>query len=618
MIQLRVDHDAAARLGRGALAVVLAPGAARPDLDPLLCLELRDGVLVPPGCAVGSAVALPAGARLLALLAPDPVSARRLLPLLPAEIPTIVGRDAMPDLLQLLATRLQAESDGRRDSEAARDAALRRLGDGAPPAPELLLDLPPGGAAPPRAVQPLGRPAEGLCRIELHLAEAAAGAASLLRLRLVAAGRIRAAWAVPGPGLSPGWLGLDLPEPARLGAAEARLEVACETAEGDRIALSAAAGSDAPLALRAWTAAPGRHVLPRHYDWAAADLPLPGLPLALAEADLASATAEGASLRLVAAGEEPARLMIELPAEAEATVTLRPLPPAPLDLLRSAFALRAGEARQVSLALRIETAGGAVESGWRAPDAAGALSLDMPLPGLAAGLRLGLRNGGAIPAVLEVSRLSLMAGAAGEVLPPPPAPAARPAAIAVLGARGAVALPAGARLPQVAMAAALPQAAAAPGSIGLAPAGVTTWQDVKLQQHMVSPDGGYRHMDLVVTGLVAEAGLWRQLRTKLFDRRGTIGLEFREAKGWPQMFDVWPVGGTDGFGPFWRLESDRAAEAVAALATPHDRALVAALLEVLPGVASRGATLAGLAAAEATAWAERARKLATAVAAARR
>jgi hypothetical protein len=135
---------------------------------------------------------------------------------------------------------------------------------------------------------------------------------------------------------------------------------------------------------------------------------------------------------------------------------------------------------------------------------------------------------------------------------------------------------------------------------------------------MVSPDGGYRHMDLTLMGLVADAGLWRQLRTKLFDRRGVIGLEFREAKGWPQMFDVWPVGGTDGFGPFWRLESDRAAEAIAALATPHDRAMVAALLAVLPDVAARGAALAGLAAADGTAWAERARTLAAAVAAIRR
>jgi hypothetical protein len=410
--------------------------------------------------------------------------------------------------------------------------------------PALLMDLPPHGTAPPRAEQPLGRPAEGLCRIELHLGEAAAGAASLLRVRLVAEGRVRAAWAVPGPELSPGWLGLDLPEPARLGAAEARLVVACEAAEGDRIALSSSADGGAPLALRAWTAAPGRHVLPTHFDWAAADLPLPGLPLAVMEAELAAATAEGAELRLVAVGEEPARLMFGIPPGSEAVVRLPALPAAPLDLLRSRFALRAGEAREMALALQVETPAGAVESGWRGPDAMGFLSLDLPLPGMAARLRLDLRNRGAVPAVIEVARLALMAGAAGEVLP---APAARPSAGPV-AARGAVALPGAVAAPQAVIAAALPLAAPSPAGTVLAPAGLATWQDVRLQQHMVSPDGGYRHMDLTLMGLVADAGLWRQLRTKLFDRRGVIGLEFREAKGWPQMFDVWPVGGTDGFG----------------------------------------------------------------------
>ncbi|MBX9595343.1 MAG: hypothetical protein K2X46_13315, partial [Roseomonas sp.] len=121
-------------------------------------------------------------------------------------------------------------------------------------------------------------------------------------------------------------------------------------------------------------------------------------------------------------------------------------------------------------------------------------------------------------------------------------------------------------------------------------------------------------LDLAITGLVAPAGLWRQVRTKLFDRRGTVGLEFRSMKGWPQMFDRWPGAQVDNFGPLWRLEHAAPAEALSQLATPHDRALVAAVLEVLPALATRAASTASLPTEEQDAWTERAQRLAAAVA----
>jgi len=88
-------------------------------------------------------------------------------------------------------------------------------------------------------------------------------------------------------------------------------------------------------------------------------------------------------------------------------------------------------------------------------------------------------------------------------------------------------------------------------------------------------------------------------------------------KGWPAMFDTWPGGRTDEYGPFWRLETGAAATALRTLATPHDRALVAALLEVLPEAASRGAEAAALDRPDILAWADRAARLAAAVKAAR-
>lgn len=142
----------------------------------------------------------------------------------------------------------------------------------------------------------------------------------------------------------------------------------------------------------------------------------------------------------------------------------------------------------------------------------------------------------------------------------------------------------------------------------------TAWRDLKLNQHLINKEGTYQHLDLAITGLVAPAGLWRQVRTKLFDRRGTVGLEFRSMKGWPQMFDRWPGAQVDNFGPLWRLEHAAPAEALSQLATPHDRALIAAVLDVLPALTTRAAGTAGLAEEDQQAWVQRAQRLATAVA----
>ena len=127
----------------------------------------------------------------------------------------------------------------------------------------------------------------------------------------------------------------------------------------------------------------------------------------------------------------------------------------------------------------------------------------------------------------------------------------------------------------------------------------------------MNQDGSYRHLDVTVSGLLAGGGLWRQVRLKLFDRRGGIGLEFRDMTGWPPVFDTWPGSAKDQYGPFWRLE---AAAGLRQLATARDRALIAALAEVLPDLAARATATAGLAAPEAEAWRDRARGFCAALA----
>jgi hypothetical protein len=407
---------------------------------------------------------------------------------------------------------------------------------------------------------------------------------------------------VPEAATAPGWLALDLPEPAPPGPAEARLELLAAPP------LSAGAEPDSPLALRLWTAGPGWSVWPRFLAWAALGATRPTTALPLPPALLAMARCEGGALELVAIGAEAARLLVTLSPGGEALVTLPPLPVGPADLLRARIAPLTGPAPAFELRLASGTAQAA--TGRRT---SGPATIWLPLPqGPMLDVRIALWNPGADPATVEIVELALAAAAAGEPRRPPP-----PEAAPMRTAPARLPLPDAAwraTAPAPRMAAALP-GGAAPPLAPLAPG--AAFQDVTLHQHLATADGGYRHLDLGVSGLVSGGGLWRQLRFKLFERRGVVGLEFREAKGWPQMFDIWPGGRSDQFGPFWRLETEGAGDALAALGTPHDRALVAALVELLPEIAARGARLAGLAGSEAEDWPARARRLDAAVGAAR-
>ncbi|NKC31380.1 hypothetical protein HEQ75_10965 [Roseomonas sp. BU-1] len=207
------------------------------------------------------------------------------------------------------------------------------------------------------------------------------------------------------------------------------------------------------------------------------------------------------------------------------------------------------------------------------------------------------------PSLAEVALAALAAN---------PSPAPPPMPVAEAGAPPLPPAPAPAPMMLSAPAATLgPEAA--PGGI----TGSADFRDLKLYQHTANADGSYRHLDMGLTGLVAAAGVWKEVRLKLFDRRGTVGLEFRRIRGWPAMFETWPEGGTDQFGPFWRLETQATAAAMAKLPGLGDRAMLAALLEVLPTLARRAARLAALPAEEQEAWAERGRAMAAAVEASR-
>jgi hypothetical protein len=664
-----IGTEEAAAMAAGTPAIVVDPAVEGLDALALLVLRPSQGVLRRDDRSAGPAIPLAPGLRPLAIAADDAEAAGLLAASLPAGVPQVIGPDPLPSLLSWLASALA-------ESQAARLLLHGRPGNRPPPERETVLELRPVTAAlppPPRVTQHLGRPAEGLCAVALHVAASRATAASLLRVRLLAGGRILGAWLLPGDVVEEGWLTLDLPEPAPAGAAEAVLEVAVEVAPEEVLQLSTTgSGPDAALALRAERAAPGHLVLPLHFDWASRDLPLPapGAALPLPEQAWAAVRVEGATHRLVAAGAEAARLVLELAPGARALVSLPAVPPGAAELALGEFACRLGDPAGLQLALLAGPAppgqagadGTSRHSGWRIPDAGGTLRVALPLPpGLLGAVHLGLllQNRGAAPLTLEVSTLALMTGAAGVrrrvasfagaasfagvasgdhprpqtqaaalvlpgsgvATPDPPAlvrattrpgmpgpplrtaPPAPPLAIAEAG--GPVERPA--PEPVVMM----PAAPAVSASAELPPGGAE-FQDIRLHQHTTNADGSYQHLELGLSGLVAPTGLWREVRLKLFDRRGTVGLEFRRIKGWPPMFDAWPQGGSDQFGAYWRLETQDTADAMAKLTAPHDRALVAALLEVLPTLASRGARIAGLPAEAQDAWSGRAQALAAA------
>lgn len=142
------------------------------------------------------------------------------------------------------------------------------------------------------------------------------------------------------------------------------------------------------------------------------------------------------------------------------------------------------------------------------------------------------------------------------------------------------------------------------------------FQGIRLHQHTANHEGTYQHLDISLMGLAGAGILWREARFKVFERRSTIGIEIRKMKGWPPLFDKWPIGGSDQFSPFWRLETRETINSLLELKTTVSRTVLAALLEVLPDAAHNAAGLAKLEQEQQRAWRARAKALTSAVAAA--
>lgn len=606
----------------------------RPGEDP------AEATLPLPGLPAGILAILAAAAAeeaeaLLALWQPGaapPVLAPAGLPalarLLAAEA---VARSVEAARLQRGMARLREEAE---ETRAAMAALLQATGHDAPPPPALVLSAEPsltarvqaaGGAL--RLGQALGTSLEGVSAVALHVADAAIAAPerALLSIRLFGAesGRVRGAWTLPGAALRAGWLVLDLPSPLGPLREGACLAIAAELDPADRLALAleeaeAPAGRAAvlesgegpggqALALRLWTAPFGRRfVLAPHWDWEAEGVPL-GVPQRLPEqawAALRVLSGQGGPVALGEAGGGARPVMTLSGAAQEALLMLPAVPLSGLDLLEARLAVPLGEAGALEAAL------------WVLPDAETPLAPELP----------GVRCTGWLPAEPARGALTLALR-----LPPGglgPMPAAVALALRHRGVEGrAEVLPlrvewtglAARRLRPDLPAPRPGEAAGAPPSPGLlaaAPPGAVPALEGEVRLHELygMEGGGYRHLDIRAEGLRLGALAWPRLRFKFAVNGGAPQIEMRARPDWPAMFERWPGGHADEHGPFFLLtEADRGGRAMARLRSERDRRLLAALLQLLPGLVATAARAATVEPADYADWVAMARRLAAAL-----
>jgi hypothetical protein len=492
----------------------------------------------------------------------------------------------------------------RRDYEATREVVMaleQSIGHEIPPAPSLVLSLEPGlglavGATGGRLAlgQVLHQPVDALCAVALHLAEARLGPGARLRVRLygVESGTVFGAWVLGGEALAPGWLQLDLAAPLGPRRETAALDILAELSPGEALAFSLEDAVAAPaqavqlsgggqgqrraLALRAWTAPQGRRFqLPAGWDFEQFDLPLTpeGVPVLLpAQLWDLGRIALGPGGMESDGGGAPRPWLRPVPG-AEAMALLPAVPVTGLDLLEASLTLRAGSGEGLEAALWLQPAPGTAA----APE-----ELDLAAPGarcsgwrrLAPGsdrLSIALRLPPGAPPMLAVALVLRRAGKAS----------------------GALALEwselVGRRLGRVELPAAPPGPAAeatpvAPAPVTPAPAAAPDFASARLVEHYATPDGGYRHLDLLVEQLRDGGHRWRLLRFKLALNGAVPQLEFRRNPDWPVMFEHWPGERRDDHGPLFLVPEDRAAAIAGAMRSAQDARAVRLLLRLLPRI----------------------------------
>lgn len=645
-------------------------------------------------------------AQVLAIVTRDAAAAAALLawwsaagPDVPPLLEAPNAEAALPGLARLMAGALEAQARtaaglhralaaARQDAEESREAmvSLIRHGTqaGPPPMPVQILALQPAAAGPVlealdgrlSAGQCLGVPLESLSGLALHLAEAQAAPAALLRVRLYGAesGRIAGAWLVPGEALVPGWLTLDLPTPIGPLRESACLDLTAELELGDSLALSldqrpcspdravavAVADDpgpggadhdrphDRPLALRAWTAPFGRRfVIARHWDAEAIDLPLapfgtpPAVPVRLPAQIWDAARFPAGQVEWVALGTETPRLLASFGAGRRVAIVLPGIPVNGLDLLQATLTVGRGDPAQLEAALWLQADDGRVAteaelsleqpdarwSGWRRPwpvagqpPVGGRLLLPLALP-LHGPRRvtvvLVLHHAGSAPAQPLRVEWSDLVGMRGHC-PPPRAPARRPlppVLVSPVLVPPVLAPPVQSTAPPPAIRVPAAPPREVPGAPSPPPEPASAQMALaRLQEHFATPDGGYRHLDIWLEDVRAGSQRWPRLRFKFALRGEGPAIEFRNRPDWPGVFATWPGTEADTWGPFLLLqEADLATGLAQRLPDARDRRMLATLVTLLPQAVSQVMRESPAAAAEATLWMRQALRLVAAL-----
>ncbi|MBL6457028.1 hypothetical protein JMJ55_16960 [Belnapia sp. T6] len=620
-----------------------------------------------PADAASLALPLPP-ADVLAVIAPDAAAAKPLLawwsatgPEPPPVLTVRRAEAALPGLARLALAALGRQAvvaaqlhralvAARQDAEANRQAMVSltqqagRIASPVPPSQVLSLAPSPAGHAVHAlegrlsAGQGLGLPLEGLCSLAVHLHEAQVAPAGLLRLRLYGAesGQVHGAWLVPGEALAPGWLVLDLPGPIGPVRETACLDITAELEWGDALALSleerlvaperaavvpGEPAGDRALAVRLWTAPFGRRfVLPQHWNAEAAGLDLapPGVPARLPAAIWDGARFPAGQVEWVALGHEAPRLLASFGAGRRLAIMLPGVPVNGLDLLQAELRLGRGEPEMLEAALWLQPDGLPVAteadltleatearwSGWRrAPADGGPLLLPMALPldgPRSVTVALVLHHRGTAPAAPLRVEWSDLVGFRQAALPPRP-PARNP-------------LPAPPPAEPVPLALAPPVPRAAPPPPPPPPPAGPSALTVRLQEYFITPDAGYRHLDIWLEE-VREAELsWPRLRFKLALRGEGPMLEFRLQPSWPAMFSTWPGAESDSWGPYLLVrEGDIAGDFLHRLPAERDRRMLTTILRLLPEAVAKAVRESPPAAAEETMWLGLAGRLAAAL-----
>jgi len=480
----------------------------------------------------------------------------------------------------------------------------------------------------PMLTQPLGTRVDRIAAVAIATGAVAGNGADHLRVRLsgIESGRIFGSWLLPADALHPGWVELELPAPVEWAPETAQLELHFSSGNGGHLDLQldrmppfpqnimtrpGIPSPDAALAVKVWCADTGsRYVMPEHWDWTelgSAAHPA-GIPLAM---PLAAYT----RVRVLQGGMPKPYSPVDLDPMViglfggRQTLVLFPLVNVSgMDVIDAAFALRAGDARGLAVAMWLQPVGHTINgetdlllsgsnvawSGWHAFGGKGEARVVMELPaGLGVNLQLVvLLDGTARPAsglsLLEIRKIMLHGMNPGRK-------ARRQASLIASGSDAAAPVPRAITIKET-----------APGATEPA----ITLREVVLDEHFDN-GGPYRHLDMRLVKFSVDGCYWPFLKFRLVVEQRHPCLEFRDIPSWPPSLKNWPASSRDDHGRLTRLFG-RPAELplVRAEAAPEDLLLIKGLVRCLPGLVAKAALLAKLDPDDCAIWADTAAELA--------